>query len=210
MKFGFTQTIYAIATHSDDPNNPTEYGTEQLQDLSKDSSKDSQVPIQFDVYKLHKSNSGDIQTVTGANPGLMTLLPVGGPFASQDGSSILQWCWTADDVVQPGGDIVCTLTDEFGTVQMDGTNEKKEAVTTGIKKRSLVLILFKEGDQNGEVVLAITKEWGVIFAPKQEDNPFAGASNFRPSLWGLLMRILPALPAAMAGTVADATISQVP
>lgn len=209
MKFGITKTVYAIATHSDDPNNPTEYGTEQLQDMSKDACKDNQTPIKFDVYKLHKSASGDIQTVTGINPGTMTLFPVGGPFASQDGSSILQWCWTAEDVEQPGGDIVCTLTDEFGTVQMDGTNEKKEPVTTGIKKRSLVLILFKEGDQNGEVVLAITKEWGIIFAPKQEDNPFAGPTNFRPSLWSLLMRILPALPAAMAGTITDAAASQI-
>ena len=210
MKFGFTNTAYAISTHSDDPDHPTEYGAEQLQDMSKSASTDSQTPIKFDITKFHRSANGDIQTVTGDTaPGLMSLLPMGGPFMSKDGGSILQWCWTAEDVTQPGNDIVCTLTDEFGTVQMDGTNEKKEAVTGGIKKRSLVLILFKEGDQNGEVVLAITQSWGIIFAPMKEDNPFAGQTNFKPSLWGLLTRIMPALSATLAGTVTDASVSQV-
>ncbi len=209
MKTGYTNTIYAISTHSDDVNNPTEYGTEQIQDMSKDSSKDNQTPIKFNVFKFHKGANGDIQTVTGITPGVMSLLPVGGPFMAKDGSSILQWCWTAEDMIQPGGDIVCTVTDEFGTPQMENGNEKREAVTGGIKKRSLVLILFKEGDQNGEVVLAITKDWGIIFAPMKEDGPFSGPTDFRPSLWGLLMRILPTLPPALAGTVTDASISQV-
>lgn len=209
MKFGFTNTAYAISTHSDDPDHPTEYGAEQLQDMSKKACKDDQLPIKFDITKFHRSANGDIQTVTGASAGLMSLLPMGGPFMAKDGGSILQWCWAAEDVTQPGNDIVCTLTDEFGTVQMDGTNEKKEAVTDGIKKRSLVLILFKEGDQNGEVVMTITKSWGIIFAPMKEDNPFAGQTNFKPSLWSFLMRIMPAFSAALAGTVTDDSVSRV-
>lgn len=212
VKYGFTNSVYVITTHnsSTDPAKPTEYGTDRLMELAKDSTDDTQVPIQFDITKFHKNSNGDVQTVTGATIGQMSVIPVGATYASKDGSEAFIWAWTSDDVTQPGGNIVCTLTDEFGTVQMDGTNEKKEAVTTGIKKRSLVLLHFKEGDQNGEVVLAITKEWCIVFAPAQEDAPFAGPTNFRPSLWGLLMRILPSVPAALAGTVTDASISQAP
>lgn len=213
-KYGFTNSVWVITTHnsSTDPTKPTEYGTDQLMELAKNSTDGTQVPIQFDLTKFHKNANGDIQTVTGATVGLMSVIPVGATYTSKDGSEVLIWAWTSEDVTQPGGNIVCTLTDEFGTVQMDGTNEKKEAVTTGIKKRSLVLIRFKEGDQNGEVVLAITKEWCIIFAPAQEDAPFASpTTNFHPSLWSLLMRrILPSVPAALAGTVDDTTISQAP
>lgn len=212
MKYGYTNNVWVIRTHnsSTDADKPTEYGINQLMELAKNSTNDTQVPVWFDITKFHKNTNGDVQTVTGATVGLMSVIPVGTTYTSKDGGEILIWAWTSEDVTQPGGNIVCTLTDEFGTVQMDGTNEKKEPVTTGIKKRSLVLIRFKEGDQNGEVVLTITKDWCIIFASTQEDAPFAGSTNFRPSLWSLLMRILPSVPTAMAGTVDDATISQVP
>lgn len=209
MKTGFTQTIYAISTHSDDPSKPTEYGVEQIMDLAKKSTEGGQGPIKFDLTKFHKSANGDIQTVNGASTGLLTMIPVGGPYMTKDGGSTIQWCWTTEDMTQPGGDIVITLTDEFGTPQLENNKEKKEAVNTGIPARSFVLVLFKEGDQNGEVVLAITPDYGIVFASMQEDDPFTGPSNSCPSLWSLLMRILPPIPAAMAGTVDDADISQV-
>lgn len=212
MKHGYTNSVWVITTHnnSTDPAKPTEYGIDRLMDLTKDSTNDAQAPIQFDITKFHKNSNGDVQTVTGATVGLMSVIPVGATYANKDGSEVFIWAWTSEDVTQPGGNIVCTLTDEFGTVQTDGTNEKKEPVTTGVKKRSLVLLHFKEGDQNGEVVLTITKDWCIIFAPMREDAPFAGPTDFRPSLWKIMMRILPSVPAALAGTVDDAAISQVP
>lgn len=210
MKFGFTQVIYSIGTHnsSTDPNKPTEYNVEKIMDQAKKSNENGQTPLKFDLTKFYKNTNGDIQTVTGASAGLMSLLPMGGPFMSKDGGSTLQWCCTTEDMVQPGGDVVITLTDEFGTVQMDGNKEKKEAVTTGIPARSFALVLFKEGDQNGEVVLVITPDYGIIFASKQESSPFADQSDLNPSMWSLLMRILPPIPAALAGIVDDADISK--
>lgn len=209
MKFGITRTAYELRPHSDDPNNPADYTVDQLIKLAHDSTLDGLTPIVMDVTKFNRSASGDLQTVTDAPVGKMTLCPVGSVFQDTEGADALFWCWTTEDVTQPGNDVVVTLTDAFGQPQMDGGREKRDVFVGGIKERSFVLIRFRDGVQSGEVVLTITKEWAVMFASMKSAAPFADPMSNAPSLWGFLQQILPPIPVAMAGTVTDSDISRI-
>ena len=111
------------------------------------------------------------------------------------------------NAVLPGNDAIATVTDTFGQPETNGAGQEKKDAFTGIKERSVVLVCFDEGNQDGYIVLTITDEWGVMFAPVEENRPFQNVSNDTVSLWSFLLRMLPPVPIAMVGTVDDADLS---
>lgn len=207
MKFGTTNIAYGINTHSADPNNPTRYTIDDLIGLSRNSILDGQTPVEFDITKFHKSASGDIQTVNGAGTGHMSFFPEGYLYRDQKGTKVVLYGYATEDAVLPGNDAIATVTDTFGQPETNGAGQEKKDAFTGIKERSVVLVCFDEGNQDGYIVLTITDEWGVMFAPVEENRPFQNVSNDTVSLWSFLLRMLPPVPIAMVGTVDDADLS---